>query len=242
MKRILTLLLLSMLLTTTLRAEWVRLTLNNKQVYTGEVIINNDDVIIIKDESGMRYQYQKQQVADIQIIEKAEKAEKKAESMGGGKKVAIEWQITGGVAWQEKAGGSASTMIGIGSFNLLNKHIFLGGAVGYCGYYLQGSSYNFIPIALRVTAPLIQKDSAPFAGASIGYGFQAKKGYNGGVYSSLDIGWMKRLTDKSALYISLNGTLQQGQIEVVETIGEQSYKAKQMRFFGFIGPRLSLVF
>ena len=106
---------------------------------------------------------------------------------------------------------------------MAGKKVFLGGTIGYEAMFADGKTLSYLPIAVAAQGPLMQKNSAPFLGASMGYGIALSKSYTGGLYATADLGWRWQMNNKKAIMLALNVTFLQTRINISETIDLKQY-------------------
>ena len=219
-----------------LRSENKTLRLTTGQLVTGEIVFENEEVVVIRDAEGARFQYQRSMIE--QITDAAEtKVEEPQRQTGKAHKVSLQLHLSGGAAdvpglfWA----GSAEGLVSIGANNLLDKGLFLGGAVGYEAAFHNKQIYSFIPIALVAQIPLLQKKHSPFVGAGIGYGISAGKSHKGGMYASADIGYRWQTNGNASIALAFHTAFQQTRFNITETIQKQEYTNNTGRCFVNIG-------
>jgi len=204
-----------LLLAQSVSAEVVRLK-SGAQI-RGSIVFQNDQVLVIKKADGSRFQYMQTDIAEVLKDEEApeEKVEEKPQEKA--KKVTASLQIAGGMASlpgnaagsDKELGANVQADLIIGTANLLDKRILVGGGLGYHMNYLGGTAYSFLPIQARVEAPLMQTKHAPMLGVGVGYGISVTKSVKGGAFADLSIGWRYQMNEKRALSLSLFGNFQQ---------------------------------
>ena len=181
----------------------VTVTLRSGQTVSGEVMLQNEEVIIIKTSTGARFQYP---MADVlSVLETVESVTdtvvQPAATATSGRKASLVLRLAGGWAG---AGGD----IRIGANNVANKHIFIGGQVGYRALWTGGKLYHVIPITIAAVIPLMPTKHAPFIGTQIGYGI-GLAGSQGGLNAGLSVGYRYQLSSTTAVQIGLYAELQQ---------------------------------
>lgn len=246
MKRLLTIL-FSVVLSVSVWAD-VRVTLRSGETLTGAIVFQNEEVLVLKNADGQRFQYPMAEVVSVEDGVAAEQEEEEQES-GSRKKVGVSLHLAGGAGFVPYAdkGGCLGVNLYVGACNLFDKHIFVGGGIGYTGVFLSpqqfaDKSLSFIPIQVRFSAPLMQTEHAPALGASLGYGFSPKGIDKGGLAASVDAGWRWQMTEKSALFVGIDFALQQGKVSVAETIEGEEYESEQFRNFCRVGLKLAVQF
>ena len=208
-----------------LRAEVV--VLRSGQQVKGEVLINNDDVVILRKKDGTRYQYPKTEVLSIQA-EQALTTSVETTPQPHQQRVAIRVTAAGGAAYIPHVGwgGMADAHMMLGAHNLLDKQIFLGGSFGYRAVFKDDLAYSWLPLQLVLQYPIAQDatvHSRPLLGASFGYAFATKKRWGGGLCAGVDVGWWWRINATTSWSIACTAQWQQTHIDIVETIGTTNY-------------------
>jgi hypothetical protein len=211
----------------------------------GTIVFQNDEVVIIRDLEGARFQYPRSEVEEILAAELV-KDEPLVEPMGQkvttSKKVSIALELGGGAACipNETAGGGFSADILVGSHHIGPRHIFIGGGLGYHGSFIGKDQFNFLPIQVALRMPLIEQKHAPVFGLSLGYGIALSKSYLGGIYAGLDFGYRCALGEKTAIAVVASAQFQQAKVSVTEEIGGNTFANYTGRYL--VTPELKLVF
>ncbi len=200
----------------------VRITLRTAEVVVGTIIFQNDDVVVLKDVNGNRFQYPTTEIVKMEEINEAPKEE--APKKHATKKVGIMFQAMGGAVCDAQTWGTAAGgQVMIGANNLLQKRIFLGGGVGYHALIMDEDSYSLLPIQIYTTLPLMQTKHAPFLGLGLGYAVALSSAYKGGLYAGVDLGWRMQISEQTALFVGATATFQQLATAYKETIEDKIY-------------------
>lgn len=203
------------------------ITLRTGEKKQGEIIFQNEDVVIFKEANGSRYQYPMSEVVSISDDAVAMTTNEKKSSSG--KAVGVMLQVTEGAYLVNNA---AYEHIGadlcIGANNIAGKQIFLGGGIGYHALLSKAiGMYAFLPVQVRATIPFGNKKNAPYAGIGIGYGIGLSKSYKGGLAANLDLGWRHQLNSGRTLLLSANASVQGCQWDrITQSIGTQLFTDK----------------
>lgn len=263
---------LSLLCTIALRAEV--LVLQSGAEVQGTIVFQNEEVVIIKTPSGARYQYPTSEIKTIRSERKntADTNTPSDEQTAFGlpetgvtrKKVSVAIEVAGGAAALSRnkdVYGNMATDLLVGSHNLLNRSIFLGGCVGYLGALYTTTktiptttvpivkktvaANSFLPIALAARIPLLQQKHAPMIGMQVGYGFALSKEYQGGLYAGLNIGYCCQLSDLQRLYLAADCRFQQAFLATTEHIADtegtiHNYTHHAGQCFVLYGVRLGI--
>ena len=128
----------------------------------GSIVFQNEEVVIIRDpETGARFQYPRAEVTEILTVEAEEPeqvAEEPEEAIRSSKKVSIALELAGGAAINpgNGVGGAVSADLLVGSHHIGNKHLFIGGGLGYHGLFIGGEKFNFLPIQVALRMPFME--------------------------------------------------------------------------------------
>ena len=236
---------LSLLCTVALQGEV--LVLQSGKEIQGTIVFQNEEVVVIKTASGSRFQYPASEIKTIRAERKnaddtdnalnAQSPSEQAEAHETRKKVSVAVELAGGAASllrDEDVYGNMAADLLIGSHNLLNRGIFLGGSVGYLGALYTTTkivqtptaaveqkavaAYSFLPVAFAARIPLLQQKHAPMMGMQVGYGIALSKDYKGGLYAGLNIGYCCRISDRQRLYLAADCRFQQAFLATTEQI------------------------
>ena len=199
--------------------------LRSGQSVKGEIVLQNEDVVIIRSSNGMRHQYPMNEVLSIQKEEpKIVAVEEAASAQVKKKTVSLSAQAMGGAVYVPYLGwgGYAGADLMIGA-NLMNKKVFLGGGVGYRAKVVEKEAYSFIPLQVCMSSVLGDKQNAPAVGLNVGYGFAANAGTQGGICVGADFGWSFQVNQETRVVLGLNAEWQQAQTKVEQTIEDKTY-------------------
>ena len=205
------------LLSSLMMAEVV--VLHNGQRIKGDIVLQNEEVVIIRSNNGMRYQYPMNEVSSIQEDKESTIAVEEQKSTERKKTVLLCAQAIGGVAYVPNMGwgGYAGADLMIGA-NLMNRKVIIGGEIGYRAKIIHEITYSFIPLQVYVSSVLGDPHSAPFVGMNIGYGFSTNRHTEGGICVGADVGWHYEINLNTSLAVGLNVEWQQAQTDVHQTI------------------------
>ena len=214
----------------------------------GTILMQNEEVLIVRDTEGARFQFPRADVAEI-VAGDAVVAE---ETAGTGeepeirtaKKVSALLEISGGAALRpnEAAGGGVGADLIIGTHHIGSRHIFIGGGLGYHGVFLGAEKYNFLPVQAALRLPLVEGKHAPVFGVSLGYGVALSKNYAGGLYAGMDFGYRCQLNPKTAVAVVAFARFQQAKVDVVEVIDGMEFVNRTGRNLVTPGLKLALYF
>lgn len=261
------LLLLGLLLSVPVSAEIIRLK-SGKQL-EGTIVFQNEEVVVIRDASGKRFQYPMSDVAGIGEApsnqEKSDAAGQRTDKKGvspsdeavqvaeapNAPKVSICLGVNGGASLlplppvdgqsANQLGAGLGADFSVGTYSLLKRKIFLGGGLGFHGYLMNGKNHFFLPVTLRVEVPLMQTKHAPVLGMGAGYGI-GLQGMKGGFYGALQFGWKVSYGRKGGFFLGLFGDFQQARLTETETISGVDYTSEAQRSLCSFGAKTALYF
>ena len=214
----------------------------------GTVVFQNEEVVIVRNEEGKRFQYMRSDVEEVlsdeDAVEEEAKTEETEEEITTSKKASILLEVGGGVAVEpaEAVGGAVSADLLVGSHHLGARHIFVGAGLGYHGIFLGADKYNFLPIQVAVRMPLMEQKHAPMFGVAAGYGIALSKDYLGGAYAAVDFGYRCQLNSKTAIALVAFAQFQQAKMQTQTLIEGRSFAQKAGRSLVSTGVKLALYF
>ena len=242
MKKVLSIFALALLCTVCAHAE--TLILRTGARVKGEILFQNEEVVIIRNAEGARFQYPRAEVQEILMVDPVEEVEVVEETkteIGTSKKVAISLELGGGAACipNSAVGGGFSVDFLVGSHHIGQRHIFLGAGLGYHGMFIGAEKYNFLPIQLALRLPLLEQKHAPLFGMALGYGIALSKDYKGGIYAGLDFGYRYQINEKTALAVVASAQFQQAKIAATEIVDGRTFTNYTGRYL--VSPELKLI-
>lgn len=213
----------------------------------GTIVLQNEEVVIVRDEGGARFQYPRADVENIltdDALEAAQEAQPEEQEKTTTKKASVLLEVGAGTVYlpREKMGAFAGVDVMVGSHHIGERHIFIGGGIGFHGMLMGANNYLFLPIQAALRMPILEQKHAPVFGASIGYGIAMSKSYIGGLYTGLDLGYRYQLNPKTAIGAVCFARFQQAKVEVVETVEGHDYTHKTGRNFISFGAKFTLYF
>lgn len=215
-----------------------------KKVY-GEVLMQNEDVVIVRDNTGARFQYPSSEVLSVEDGSAKEEAAIEVEETKKpqGKKITFILDAGGGGAFvpHDNNGGFFGGELLIGSRYIGQKSIFLGGGLNVECMFMPNATYVFLPLQVAVKVPFIEGKHSPYVGANIGYGFGVKNCV-GGLYTSAEVGYRYAFSTRSSMYAALRAQFQQATVTGTTTIGETNFNDHSGRNFITLGLHIGISF
>ena len=213
----------------------------------GEIVFQNEEVVIIRDASGARSQYPRTDIEQIIANEQSAAAvpqEKPKEQEATKKSVSVLLELAGGAAVSpnDTVGGAFSVDLLVGSHRLAGRHLFVGAGLGYHGCFLGGEKYNFLPVQVAVRMPFVEQHHAPVFGVAVGYGIALSKVYRGGLYADVDLGYRCQLNERTALSLVTYAQFQQAVVPTVQILDGVAFTNNIGRSLVSVGLKLALWF
>jgi hypothetical protein len=215
----------------------------------GQIVFQNEEVVIVRDAEGARSQYPRADVQEI-LADDVALPESQAETVSEepeiktSKKASILLELAGGAAVrpQEAFGGAFSVDLLAGTHHIKSRHLFVGGGLGYHGIFLGAEKYNFLPIQAAVRMPFTEQKHAPVFGVAVGYGIALSKTYLGGLYAGADFGYRCQLNPKTAISLVAFAQFQQATVPVTTTLDGIDYTTNKGRNLVVSGLKMALYF
>ncbi len=202
------------------------ITLRSGQVLSGEVVWQNDEVLVIQSKNGSRYQYPLSEVVSIEAEQLQESVPaSEAETAVSVKKVALRVEMAGGSCHIPQAGwgGYTSGDLLVGTYDLMHRSVFVGGGLGVHAMFVGSEVYTFLPLELSARVPCLPSLHSPVVGVTLGYGFALGSKVKGGIHTGLDVGWQYRFHTTSRVSVCADVQWQQSEMQVVEMVGGKAY-------------------
>jgi len=218
--------------------------LQSGQTMEGEIVLQNDDVVMLRDKEGRKFQFPRNQVVEISVPEVRTETQQEDAPVASSKgNCALRLDLSGGGLFIPSLhnGGCGTVDVQIGTRRIGNQRIFLGGGVGYQAA-AAGELYNFLPLTMVVSVPLLTGKHSPELGAALGYGFAIKNPSMGGLVAKLDISWRYQYSASSALLLGVQTRFQQAEVKYIETIDNKDYQSTSGRNLVSLGLRMALEF
>ncbi len=196
--------------------------LRSGQRVQGEIILRNSEVVIIRANNGMRYQYPMGEVRAITMDEDETELQAEDESNVSREQsaVSLRLQAMGGALYLPDMGwgGYAGADLVVGANVLEGKRMFVGGEVGYRAKIVSDKTYSFIPLQAVVSSILTDQRHSPTVGINIGYGISTNKKVQGGICAGAELGWHYLVDENTSIVLGLSVEWQQAKADVVEAI------------------------
>lgn len=211
----------------------------------GDILFQNEEVVVLRNAEGARFQYPRAEILEILTVDPVEVevvVEEQKDEIKTAKKVSVSLELGGGAACipNSAVGGGFSVDFLVGSHHIGQRHLFLGAGLGYHGMFIGAEKYNFLPVQVALRLPLLEQKHAPVFGMALGYGIALSKTYKGGLYASIDFGYRYQINEKSALAVVASAQFQQAKIAATEIVEGNTFTNYTGRYL--VSPELKLVF
>ncbi len=218
-----------------------KITLKTGEIYTGEIVVKNDEMIMLKSTNGTRYQF------PLSEISKIEKEDLKNNSIAVNNAKSEIATTTGNISGiLEFAGGissakncfdpSTNSQVSLifGNKSVLGQQVFLGFGLGLNATFetTNSSTIAFLPLFLRLQTTLSKNKIAPFLGMDAGYAFALNEEFGGGPFAKVSFGINYKLTYKTALLVGIYAGVNSISANQIDTNGYSYYGNTSMTGFG----------
>ena len=195
-----------------------RLHFRSGRVVVGEIVLRNEDVVVVTDSYGARFQFPMTDIIEITEIVEQQPADgsqasdvgsRKSRSVTNIKRTSLGVRAAGGlVSVDGKTGGAVAADFRLGANNIANRRIFLGGQVGYRALMVEQKVLSVIPIDAVLELPMTETDHAPMIGANIGYGIGVGD-IRGGVNAGLTLAYRYHFSRTGCMHAGIGAEVQQ---------------------------------
>ena len=203
-----------------------KVTLKTGDVFIGNIVLQNNDVVMLTDLKGVRYQFP---VAEIKSIEKIEESAVDQQNTTVTPYRDINQGNVCGLLELSGALGNAynrfsnrpvgQVSLTFGSRQIYSKLLFLGVGVGYLSVVEAQNSelLSFVPVYLRLKNTFLQKKTSPYAFVDAGYSFALNTGFEGGLYAKSGLGFQYNAASKTSFYWGAYAAVQGFSATLTET-------------------------
>lgn len=195
--------------------------LKTGEVYTGEIVLQNDDIILIRTLKGERFQFPASEIKSInKISEKTEEILKQRFNEDNFLPYHSDHnfsgmiEISGGNSMAKNRFSSSSTgeaTLSFGTRSITGKSLFAGIGAGYSFFSTSPNEMSsFVPVFIRLQSNnLSHWRTSPFFSIDAGYAFPLKTTMSGGFLSKFTAGFVHRLNFKTSVQLGLFTRVQQ---------------------------------
>jgi|GEM_PF-598035 len=206
-----------------------KITLNTGEVYFGEVLVENEQIIMIRTSDGNRYQFPRNEVKSIEtdfVVKKPSRAERRniPETADNNEKIIMLIDVHGGVSSARHAFSNAPMVQGalvFGAKDVIFQNTFLGGGIGYSilfpSDYSEGGTVDFLPVFARFQTFIGSGWLTPYFEIDVGYGFSLNSNFGGGAMLKLSVGLAQKINHQSTFYFGVFAGVQNFSGRLTET-------------------------
>ena len=222
-------------------------TLRSGKVMQGTLVMQNDEVLILRDESGARFQFPAAEVVSVaeeEVVEEQENLPQvKDTKKTSQSRIALRLMTNSSVVIVpgHYTSGGIGVDLWIGSRRIGERRVFLGGGVGFNTAWLPDRINMYIPLQVVMSMPLTEGKHAPEIGLGFGYGFSAHQ-TRGGLVAHLALSWRYQFSEKSAMLFGVRASFQADDYPVTETEDGIAYSGMLGRSLVNVGLNLGLEF
>ena len=228
-----------------------KVTLTTGEVYIGEIVVKTSEMVMIKTETGAKFQFP---LSQVKLIEKVSGNRlSNTQSLNSSNLLYSEDIFSGQL---ELAGGVSSTnnsfstsptagvSLTFGNKKAFGKDVFLGAGMGYnITFFESGTNpLELIPVYLRIQNTFTKERTAPFLGVDAGYAFSVNSNFGGGSFFKLSVGIVRKINFKTSLIVGIYGGLNQISGGLTEIRENHSYTYVGSTTMTSYGARFSLQF
>jgi hypothetical protein len=182
-----------------------KITLNSGEVYVGEILVQNNELIMLKTKDGTRYQFQLAEINKVEkeLVQVSSTAEPTEISRSTANFSGI-FELSGGISSAKNCidtSPEAQLALIFGNKNAFQKNLFLGLGMGIDKIFVfsNSTSIGFLPLFLRLQTTLNKNRTTPFVGMDAGYAFALNQGFGGGTMVKITAGISHRINYKTFL-------------------------------------------
>jgi len=203
-----------------------KITLKTGEIFTGEVVLRTDEILMLKNNAGARFQFTLSEIATIEAIADTKKSTitTTVAEPNPDDKFCGQLEISTSDASARKAFESATKLqanLIFGNRKVFGKDSFVGFGTGYL--WINDVNLKLIPAIFKIQAYISKSRTSPYLGLESGYAFSATKSFGGGLFAGISAGANYKITQKSAFFIGLTATVYSISGHLSETIQQGIY-------------------
>jgi len=215
-----------------------KIILKTGEVYVGELVVHNQEMVMIKTQNGNRYQFQLSEIKEIgreKLVQLPPDSIQRVRVLNrrGNANFCGMIELTGGISQAKYTfGASPNTQFSLlfGCKRIYGQNLFLGAGLGYNTTHAgeKPATIRFLPLFLRLQNTLTSNRTAPYLGMDVGYAFALNTEYGGGALIKISAGVTHKLNYKTAFFAGAYAGVQSLSAPLTETnkLGVYSYRGK----------------
>jgi hypothetical protein len=189
--------------------ELSKITLKSGSSFRGVIVMQNDEMLMLKDSSGARFQFLKteiQKIEQLQLIlqDTVKSVAKQANTTN--QLISAQIFASTGYATIVKATDKAlyyDLQLNFGKASKHMQNMYTGVGIGYISVVQPETSFGLVPLSYTLQTTTSENRKSFFWGFSAGYALSTNKSVNGGLFSQLSAGLKINLQQKNAFLVSL---------------------------------------
>lgn len=162
-----------------------KITLRNGDIFIGNILVENEQVVMFQTKEGNRFQFPQNEVKSIQNIQEGDISEQNDTEYS---KFTMMPDIRTGFSYSKESYQWAQEMqisLTLGGINFFIPNSFLGIGAGYRGIftfdYNNNEIINFLPLFIQFRSTFTDKKLTPYIEMRGGYSFALTDNFGGGV-------------------------------------------------------------
>ena len=215
-----------------------KITLNTGEVFFGEILVENEQIVMIRTADGSRFQFPK---GEVKLIEKDfvvtinafnERRIIPTTTADNDEKFMMIIEVQGGISSAKQAFSQAPIIQGalvLGARNVFFQNTFLGGGISYSMLfptdYPDKETIDFLPLFLRFQKLIGENQFVPYFEMDVGYGISLNPNFGGGTMLKLSVGMAQKFSARNVFYFGVFAGLQNfsGQLTQTNDFGTFNY-------------------
>jgi len=238
-----------------------KITLTTGEIYFGEILVENEQIIMIRTSDGSRYQFPINEVKSVEFAVVANAGKRfftsafttpknlAPETTENDEKIIMLIDVHGGVSSARHAFSYALMAQGalvIGAKDVVFPNTFLGGGIGYSilfpNDYSEGGTIDFLPVFARFQTFIGSGWLTPYFEIDVGYGFSLNSDFGGGAMLKLSVGLAQKINPQSAFYFGVFAGLQNFSGKLTETNEFGTFNYHGNSTIQHLGAKIALKF
>lgn len=208
--------------------ESVKITLKSGAIHYGELIVQTDEMVMVQEKDGSKYQFQTSDILKTEIDVNgrtginpettSELPARDTETPNNSPIYALAETCVSSLSTQNAFNNTTAgaVRLSIGK-QMLSGNIFAGAGMGIITSLEKETQISLLPTFLRFNYLLNKNRLSPFAGMEAGYSFSLNKYYGGGMFVSADLGVSLKYSSRNYAKLSITTGIQQIKTNLTET-------------------------
>jgi len=197
-----------------------KITLKSGAFFQGEVILKNEELIMLKDNTGARFQFALSEIEKTETVttEVANTTKPTFVAAVPNDKFCGQFELSFGNTSARKAfefKPITQVALAFGNRKSFGKDLFVGLGVGY--FRIGDVNLSLIPATFKIQTYTSKNRTSPFVGFESGYAFSTSKNVTGGLFAKISAGINHRLNSKSSIYAGISAAVYSLSSRLTET-------------------------